>query len=189
MARKTLGITSEKLAVAMSLEQREKYVPNLKQLIHDCETNYLRMLRLLPQLSVPRANAQCSETKLPETACVSTRWAFAVEKPDSKLSRVEVSIDERAPYTTTLTLTQTSLLDRWVPQAAIKVRLYHDANLAEVLSYQANHRIKQSYDYPNKKMYQRNEKAQLNAFLGEWLQSCLKAGCAIGLCFPVRNDS
>lgn len=146
----------------LSNDGPEKYVPDLRGLINDCEANYLRFLRLLPTLD------EASE------------WSFAMEMPTEELSKVVISVVERSRYTTTVDLTQASHMD-WVPEPSITVRLYHDARVAEVLSYQKNHRIKQSYEYPNKKMYHRNEKAQLNAFLGEWLDSCLKSGCALRL--------
>ena len=111
----------------------------------------------------------------------ATEWSFAVELPSDQLSEVVVSVVERSRYTTTISLTQATHVGEWVPEPTITVRLYHDARLAEVLSYQKNRRIKQSYEYPNDKMYHRNEKAQLNAFLGEWLDTCLKSGCALQL--------
>lgn len=144
-------------------KQDDKYVPDLKGLISDCEANYLRFLRLLPTLDE------------------NSEWAFAVELPSTELSRVVISVVERSRYTTTISLTQASHMGEWVPEPTITVRLYHDARLAEVLSYQQNHRIRQSYEYPNAKMYHRNEKAQLNTFLGEWLDICLKSGCALSL--------
>lgn len=141
----------------------DKYVPDLRGLIHDCEANYLRLLRLLPTMDE------------------NNEWCFAVELPSDKLSEVVISVVERSRYTTTIILSQASHVGDWVPEPTITVRLYHDARMAEVLSYQKNHRICQSYEYPNAKMYHRNEKAQLNTFLGEWLDSCLKSGCANNL--------
>ena len=141
----------------------DKYVPDLRGLLNDCEANYLRFLRLLPTMD------EASE------------WAFAIELPSEELSQVIISVVERSRYTTTIDLKQATHVGDWVPEPSITVRLYHDARVAEVLSYQKNHQIRQSYDYPNKRMYHRNEKAQLNAFLGEWLDSCLKSGCALNL--------
>ncbi|MGL6349457.1 MAG: DUF1249 domain-containing protein, partial [Aeromonas sp.] len=37
-------------------------------------------------------------------------------------------------------------------------------------------RLQPSYDYPNKKMHQRDEKEQVNLFLAEWLKFCLRHG-------------
>ena len=56
------------------------------------------------------------------------------------------------------------------------VRLYHDARMAEVISNQDVQQIKPRYDYPNEKMHLPDEKQQVNYFLKEWLQLCLKLG-------------
>jgi uncharacterized protein YqiB (DUF1249 family) len=36
--------------------------------------------------------------------------------------------------------------------------------------------VKPRYQYPNASMYQRDEKAQQNRYLGEWLSLCLSHG-------------
>ena len=36
--------------------------------------------------------------------------------------------------------------------------------------------MKVRYEYPNRHMYQSDEKAQFNVFLGEWLSHCLDRG-------------
>lgn len=139
----------------------KNYVPNLKRLISDCEVNYHRMMRLLPELDQQE------------------EWCFGVDANTDQLKQVSIRVVERAKYTTTLAVAQESLLDDWVPKPTITVRLYHDANMAEVLSFQRNRYIRQSYTYPNDKMFQPDEKAQLNRFLGEWLEFCLRSGRAL----------
>jgi uncharacterized protein YqiB (DUF1249 family) len=59
-------------------------------------------------------------------------------------------------------------------QPLMEVRLYHDAKVAEVLSCQRISKLEPSYEYPNLKMHQRNEKQMVNIFLAEWLQFCLQ---------------
>jgi uncharacterized protein YqiB (DUF1249 family) len=56
------------------------------------------------------------------------------------------------------------------------IRLYHDARVAEVISNQDIRQVKPRYDYPNVKMHLPDEKEQINQFLKEWLQLCLKLG-------------
>lgn len=46
------------------------------------------------------------------------------------------------------------------------VRLYHDAMVAEVCSSQQIFRFKARYDYPNKKLHQRDESIKLISFSG-----------------------
>lgn len=141
-----------------------RYVPDLKGFMNDCDVNYLRFLQLLPALQDV------------------DHWLFGVESVREKpLSRVALRVIERSRYTTTVTLEQEYDYPQWLPSPLITVRLYHDARMAEVLAYQRSAKIRQSYDYPNAGMFQRDEKAQLNAFLGEWLEHCLNAGCALDL--------
>ena len=58
------------------------------------------------------------------------------------------------------------------------VTIYHDARSAEVVSYQAQNRFHGSYEYPNSRMRQRDEKVQLNRFLSEFLTLCLEHGAS-----------
>ena len=44
------------------------------------------------------------------------------------------------------------------------VRLYHDAMVAEVCSSQQIFRFKARYDYPNKRLHQRDESIKLISF-------------------------
>jgi uncharacterized protein YqiB (DUF1249 family) len=63
----------------------------------------------------------------------------------------------------------------WLTDTGIDVRLYHDANLAEVVDNKGIAMIPVN-PYPNPDMLQKDEKQSLNNFLGEWLSFCLKHG-------------
>ena len=143
------------------MKKVEKYVPDLRGFISNCETNYLRFLKLLPEIDD------------------QSGWSFGIESSNEELSKVLIQVVERSKYTVTLRLIQESELADWMPVPTITVRLYHDAHVAEVLSFQKNPYVKQRYEYPNKKMYMPDEKAQLNRFLGEWLAHCKKVGASI----------
>lgn len=134
------------------------YKPNLRDYIGQCELNYVRMEKLLPYLGE------------------RDERVFGVDQGTAELGRVRCCVIERAKFTTTVEFVQESELSDWLPKPTIKVRLYHDARMAEVLAFQKNRYIKPKYEYPNKNMYQRDEKAQNNRFLGEWLQHCLQHG-------------
>jgi uncharacterized protein YqiB (DUF1249 family) len=54
--------------------------------------------------------------------------------------------------------------------------VYHDARMAEVVTFAHLRRVFPHYDYPNPAMHQPDEKAQWNRFLGEWLSHCLRHG-------------
>ena len=51
----------------------------------------------------------------------------------------------------------------------LKIRIYHDARVAEVIDYQGHYKIKAKYEYPNHHMYHPDEKRQVNHLLVEWL--------------------
>jgi uncharacterized protein YqiB (DUF1249 family) len=70
-------------------------------------------------------------------------------------------------------MSQKSQMEYEFLRPVVKVRLYHDAKMAEVISAQNIGSLQPSYRYPNIKMYQKNEKEMVNIFLAEWLQFCL----------------
>lgn len=123
----------------------------------ECEANYLRIGKLIPAL----AN---------QDGC-----SFGVMLPNGSSARVDIQVVERCRYTTTLSVVQEGLLD-WVKAHQMTVRIYHDAQMAEVIACQKGRHFLPAYDYPNKKMYHEDEKIQLNRFLGEWLANCLDFG-------------
>ena len=87
---------------------------------------------------------------------------------------LHVDVLERHKYTTVIKLTQNLPLNFLsTAVSAMIVRVYHDAEVAEVLSYQRQYRFKAKYDYPNPAMCQVREKQRVNEFLGEWLDFCL----------------
>jgi uncharacterized protein YqiB (DUF1249 family) len=150
------------VAGKMAVSKSKNYTPNLSKLISDCEINYHRLMRLLPELDDQE------------------EWLFGVDADaEQQLKQVSIRVVERSKYTTTVAVAQESLINEWVPKPILTVRLYHDANMAEVLSFQRNRSIRQTYPYPNEKMYQPDEKAQMNTFLGEWLEFCLRSGRAL----------
>ncbi len=130
-----------------------KYVPNLKGLHSLCEGNYARILKLLPD---------CDTESL------------TYEFGEGADLHYRLSILEASRYTTTIEIRQLGdSLPKWM-KPVMKVRIYHDARMAEVLSSQNVTAIQPSYRYPNKKMHQKNEKEMVNLFLAEWLLFCLK---------------
>lgn len=150
-------------------QQGEKYTPNLSGFISQCERNYVQLQRLM--------------TMGDEEHC----WQFNIQDTHLSTQLIEISIVERCTYTTSLKikqLLQGKVISKdqqdgnntVVSEPEMYVRLYHDAKMAEVLSYQSVGKIKPSYTYPNKKMHQKNEKSQWNTFLGEWLAYCIKTG-------------
>ncbi len=129
-----------------------KYVPKLANMHQVCELNYGRLLRLLPD---------CDTADL--------QYQFSV----SQSLHYTIKIIECSRYTSTLEMSQKSHGGFEFLRPVVQVRLYHDAKMAEVLSAQNIGSLKPSYQYPNIKMYQKNEKEMVNLFLAEWLQFCI----------------
>ncbi|GAB3295034.1 DUF1249 domain-containing protein [Pseudidiomarina andamanensis] len=86
--------------------------------------------------------------------------------------RFAVTVLETAPYTTEVRIEQQALLKQLpgLRETQIDVRLYHDAQLAEVVRSQGVSRLQASYEVPNPSMHHADEKHQVNHFLQEWLQ-------------------
>ena len=91
-----------------------------------------------------------------------------------------VAVLQRAPYTTDIRIKQQTL-NAQLPglvEAELEVRLYHDAQLAEVTRSQQVERLQAVYQQPNPAMHQSNEKFQVNKFLQEWLELIRERGLA-----------
>lgn len=90
--------------------------------------------------------------------------------------RLELQVLEVSKYTLTFSLTLKQAMDQqWLPHLQMKIRNYYDAGVTEVLAFQQHYQLHARYDYPNPAMHQPNEKWQINQFLGEWLDHCLRS--------------
>ncbi|PST93417.1 DUF1249 family protein [Photobacterium iliopiscarium] len=133
----------------------KRYTVDLTSLMRLYETNYAKLLPLLPR----------SDT-------VGDMLVYLVCDDVYQLE-----IIESTRYTTVITLgllESEKVADYLAP--LLTVRLYHDAKVAEVCAVQQISRLKPIYDYPNLRMHQKNEKHQVNLFLGDWLKHCLRHG-------------
>ena len=143
-----------------------RYIPDLRGHISQCEWNYHSLMKLMPELE--SEDSRC----------------FMVEKAE-QLMRIDMQVSERCKYTTMLSVRQnlgsgnSSAATAWLDGPNMTVRLYHDAGMAEVISFQQQRRIPPRNEYPNSRMHHRDEKAQLNRFLGEWVKHCLHHGQVI----------
>ncbi|WJG08936.1 DUF1249 domain-containing protein [Aliiglaciecola sp. LCG003] len=132
---------------------QRKYVPHLPSLLAVCESNYARLLRLLPD---------CDTLTLSYIIGINKGLDYRVKILDS------------SRYTSTVELAQLADNTPIYLRPVMQVRLYHDAKVAEVLNAQHVGSLKPSYVYPNVKMHQPNEKEMTNRFLSEWLAFCLR---------------
>lgn len=139
------------------ISHRPRYQVDLSRLQGICEANYLRLQSLLINCE-PRG----------QRCILLSHGAQA-------LGHLHLQILECCRYTTVLQVSRdTGVIG--LPVASLYVRSYHDVRLAEVVSSAPGHAFQGRYPYPNARMYQPDEKTQLNGFLGEWLTQCQRFG-------------
>lgn len=141
----------------MMLVRKPRYRVDLVDLQAVCETNYWRLLRLMP------AMAEQDERRID------------IDVGDGPQQTLVMRVLERCRYTSTLQLVH-ERRQRWLAPPSMEVRLYHDASMAEVVAAYNRRRFRGVYPYPNEQMLQPDEKYQLNLFLGEWLGYCQSYG-------------
>lgn len=138
--------------------KKRRYKANLSGLHESCELSYIRLRQLIADWD--------SFDEL----------SLSIDPPRGPAMSIKISELERNPYTTTIMLRQQDVLLPWADGPNLTVRVYHDARMAEVVSWNRHRLLQARYDYPNTKMYLPDEKAQLNQFLAECLQQCLRFG-------------
>jgi uncharacterized protein len=158
-------IASNRLTQSRAFNART-YVPDLSAFMSLCDANYVKFMKLLPRFNEP--NMDKSDTRV-----------FGLSRNKHELGLIIMEIIERSRYTTTIAIQQGADVNL-LPETRMQVRLYHDASMAEVLSYQGIGQLRANYVYPNKHMYQKDEKILCNEFLADWLSYCLKFGYSLG---------
>ena len=141
--------------------KKTKYQPNISRFLALCGRNYVNILRWLPQVSLK-----------------GHTWQVQGE-----CGRLNVRLLEDTPYTQVINITRDiyggSLSIEKVDRSSsstllsvphISVRIFHDAQLAEVLTSQQISQLRPVYDYPNVEMHHEDEKYRVNAFLEELLK-------------------
>lgn len=156
----------------------KKYHPKLSTLMNLCEVNYMLLIRLLAsnnneEVIGSERNFFISDflaynIKTLEITRYTSLISICQEMPSAK--QVNAGNDKNFEEESNKALF-TSIL-----HPKMTIRLYHDARMAEVISNQDIRQVKPRYDYPNSEMHLPDEKEQINLFLKEWLQLCLKLG-------------
>ena len=132
----------------------KRYVPDFPAMMRLTEINYAQLRRLIPREDE-----------------IGSKVEFEVA---GATYRIETK--ESTRYTSLVSIQQIFPKVSYWSMPTLNVRLYHDALVAEVCSSQQIFRFKARYDYPNKKLHQRDEKHQINQFLADWLRFCLVEG-------------
>jgi len=141
-----------KLTAAMSFVNPVNKSICLEQV---CESNYQKLLKLIPDLM----------------AFKETAIGLAPHH-----TTLHLEIIERTPYTMTVELSHCFInknRDEFLAPA-VKIRVYLDAQLAEVLSDHARAGVAQVFKDPGLSREIMNYKWRLNYFLQKWLDHCLK---------------
>ena len=134
---------------------RKSYKVDLKAYMALCDANYHKAMKLL---------------QLEKDSC-----EYAIEMPSGGQAKIRFNITQRCKYTTMLRL-EKHLMSPWLADLNFDVRLYHDARGLEITRFQQQKTAKIRYAYPNKKMFQQDEKLQQQIFLDECLNYCLQYG-------------
>lgn len=132
---------------------KKPYHVDLAELMRVYETNYAKLNALLP-VGHEVGDVRCYQ---------AVNMVY------------QLTVNEVTKYTTLIDICQSDAMPVF-PLPKMSVRLYHDARVAEVCASGDFSRVKAKYDNPNTKLLQKDEKFQLNKFLGEWLTFCLKTG-------------
>lgn len=165
---------------ASQIARKKRYKTDLPAQLIECEMNYHRLLRLMHNI---------------KDLSVGKAQHYLVGDLSSAESDFHVTVLEQTKYTTVVHIAQLFSLqsapdfikneanaNRQQKQTVYQgdVRLYHDANMAEVVKCQRYQSFAPRYEYPNVDMHQIDEKAQMNRFLGELLSHCLSHGRMAG---------
>lgn len=138
---------------------RKKYVPDLNGLHDDCEMNYRRLREIMPAFEAGQHYV----------------LRLSGEDNDSEV-RTLFRVLSSSRYTAEVEIVQLSAISDWCDSPAMRVRVYHDTRMVEVIGYQGVSRFRASYSYPNARMCQPDEKSSVNRLLSDWLQLCLEIG-------------
>ena len=173
------------------MSRKRRYVPNLITDMAECDANYIRLYKLFPQM----AEADSLEFGVDSGGAgpASGNISNAVSGTTEDGATVTISILERCPYTTMMSVQVTSEEDRpWIRWPTLEVRVYHDIKSAEVTSFERHRNFKFRYHMPNHKMFQPDEKSQINRYFGELLTFCYENGHSLepidGLGQQLRAD-
>jgi uncharacterized protein YqiB (DUF1249 family) len=119
-----------------------------------CDSNFQKIFLLIPDLLAFEGNAH----------------GFAVNN-----SSLYLEVIERTPYTMIVELSHSLIKTPDVfLEPAVKIRIYLDAKLAEVISDHARAAVSEVYRDASRSLEIMNYKWRLNYFLQKWLDHCLK---------------
>ena len=126
--------------------------PDLADLIDLYESNYVRLMRLAPDLD----NLQ---------GAVVSRVAGALD--------LYLIVEERFKYTTSIVLTYRFAHDEKIDlEPRARIHIYHDVRSAEVVSHSRRRRTRQFLGWRSGYMPEVQRRWTMNRFLNKWLRFC-----------------
>jgi uncharacterized protein YqiB (DUF1249 family) len=129
--------------------------PDLPALIDLYESNYVRVMRLAPDLQAMQGTA-------------ISRVAGALD--------LYMTVEERFKYTTSLMLTYRFEDDQVALEPRARVFVYHDVRTAEIVSHYRRKRSKVINPWQRGKMPEIQRRWRMNRFLNKWLRFCAYQG-------------
>ena len=140
----------------MSAFKARKQQLNLTRLHEECERNYRRLQRIIPESKILGA---------------TTRLYCEGQSSSGMI----LEIIEVTKYTSTVLIIADRAGPRWLTEIEIKVRIYRDAQMAEVIEWCSDRTIPWALSETTA-MHERDEKWQWNMFLSELLCHGLRFG-------------
>lgn len=139
------------------IRQRRRFydTPDLPALIDLYESNYVRLLRVAPELS------EMSGT--------------AVSRVSGALD-LYLCIDEQFKYTTSLMLTYRFEDEQIALEPRARIFVYHDVRTAEIVSHYRRRRSHAINPWQRGKMPEVQRRWRMNKFLNKWLRFCAHQG-------------
>ena len=142
---------------------------DLPALISECDANYIRLRRLLPDLDS------------------RNDWQFVLPIGDEEFT-VNCEIVERSKYTCLLRIWQRSFFSgdgvRQFGAPNLLVRVYLDTNSAEVIEMQRQRGFRPLVQPRRQSGQAAFEKLHVNRFLGEYLSFCVRHGAVSNESLP-----
>jgi len=140
--------------------QNRRYTPDLDDLLSQCELNYWLISRLVPDLGELFTRQSENPVEL---------QAITLKTESVQLN---LQITDVARYTTTLNLSIRAPQINLVNSGTLIIRLYHDAQMMEVMEGSGPAALQAIYDESQGGAKNVDEKSQINRFIGECLRAC-----------------
>lgn len=132
----------------------QRYRFDLLDYLNQCDLNYVYLFQLL-----------CRESSAFRSTIVSL---------GTLNEETTFDVIENTRYTSTVKITRK--MPRRVGDLKFTVRVFHDLQCTDLLSFQGEREYDVRYSYPNTRMRSPDEKIQNTRFLGEVLKLCVVKG-------------